>query len=64
MVFSLEDGKAWLQPARTRGLASLQGIFAGREPFEGREAERAAARAAVAERLVPPDRGLAVRPGS
>lgn len=54
VVFLIEDEKAWLQPVRARGLLSLQGIFAGREPFKGREAERAAARAAVVEKVLPP----------
>ena len=44
VVFLLEDGKAYLHPVSHRGIKELYGVFAGRRPFPGRDAERDAAR--------------------
>jgi hypothetical protein len=39
-------------PVRKKGFIDLRGIAAGRAPYAGREAERAAARAHVARHTV------------
>lgn len=51
VVFVVEGDRAIMRPIRRVELRQLRGIFRGREPFPGREAERMAAQAAVSERV-------------
>ena len=44
VIFLVEDGHAFMQPAHRRGIARVFGIFKGGRPYPGREIEREAAR--------------------
>lgn len=47
VVFVVEGDRAIMHPVRRVELRRLRGIFRGRVPFRGREAERVAAQAEV-----------------
>jgi len=52
LVFVVEDGKAVIHPVRPREFSSLFGVLKGRVPYQGREAEREAARAEVVREVL------------
>lgn len=52
LEFVVENGKAVIQPVRRRDFASLFGILKGRVPYQGRDAEREAARAEVVRQVL------------
>jgi AbrB family looped-hinge helix DNA binding protein len=49
LLFVLDGDKAVVYPVREGGLRGLRGIFKGRAPYEGKKAQREAARRFVAE---------------
>lgn len=44
VIFLIDGDRAIMKPVRQAGLEQLRGILRGRVPYEGRDAERAAAR--------------------
>ena len=52
VIFVVDGDRAILKPLGPTGLDELRGIFQGRVPYPGREAERDAAKAYVARRVL------------
>lgn len=52
VVFVVEGDRAIMRPIRLAPLDQLRGVAKGRAPFKGRQAERAAARKHLAQRIV------------